>query len=69
MENKKTREPGELNEYHQQRNDDVLKEAREMWKNPPSIEKAREQVARIKKDMMNDKEYIESRANNKYRRK
>jgi hypothetical protein len=31
-----------------------LKEAKEMWKNPPSIEKARERVARIKEDMKND---------------
>jgi hypothetical protein len=30
MENKKTREPREMNEFHKQRNEDVLKEAREI---------------------------------------
>jgi len=43
-----------LNDYTKKRNEIVLKEAKEMWKNPVSIEQAKAQVAKIKEDMAKD---------------
>jgi len=43
-----------MNDNHKKRNEIVLKEAKEMWKNPVSIEQAKAQVAKIKEDMAKD---------------
>ena len=50
-----------LTDYHYQRNEDALKAVNEMAKNPMSLEKAKEQVARLKnqnsKNMSEDNEF------------
>ena len=43
-----------MNDNHKIRNEIVLKEAKEMWNNPVSIEQAKEQVSKIKQDMAKD---------------